>query len=81
MNEGQKKTLMKWRARFKRAQLAHNHTAISYGRYHNFVGISLIILTTAESVLTFAELCKNYEWIPIVVGILATIFAAFQTFT
>jgi len=80
MDEQQKKTLMKWRARFKRVQLANNYTANSYKNYHIFVGISLILLTTITSVLTFADLCKNYELVPVITGVLATIFAAVQTF-
>ncbi len=80
MDENQKTTLLKWRARYKRAQLAHNYTAISYGRYHISIGIALIILTTVASVLTFEKPIENLLWLPIAVSISATIFAAFQTF-
>jgi hypothetical protein len=80
MDENQKTTLLKWRARYKRAQLAHNYTAISYGRYHIAIGITLIVLTTAASVLTFAKPSDCWAWIPIVVSVSATILAAFQTF-
>ena len=80
MEENQINTLLKWRARHKRAQITHNYTAISYGRYHISIGILLIILTTAVSVLTFANLGDGYKWIPIAVSVSATIFAAIQTF-
>lgn len=80
MNENQKSTLLKWRARYKRAQLAHNYTAISYGRYHISIGVVLILLTTAASVLTFAKPPESLIWIPIAVSVSATVFAAFQTF-
>jgi len=80
MDEKQKKTLMKWRARFKRVQLANNYTANSFKKCHVFVGLSLILFTTITSVLTFANLCENYELVPVITGVLATILAAVQTF-
>lgn len=79
MNEQQKKTLMKWRSRYKRAQLAHSYTAISYERYHLFLGVLLIILTTASCVLIFSSnLCP--PWLSPTVGIAAALFAYLQTF-
>lgn len=80
MDENQRNTLLKWRARYKRAQLAHNYTAISYGRYHISIGVVLILLTTAASVLTFAQPTQNLVWVPIAISVSATVFAAFQTF-
>lgn len=79
MDENQKVMLLKWRARFKRAQMAHNFNEISYRRYHMLLGIMLIVLTTSASVLIFAD-CKAVPWLGPVVSIMATLFAAFQTF-
>lgn len=79
MNESQIKMLKKWRSRFKRAQLAHSYTAISYGRYHQVLGIVLIILTTASCVLIFADQ-EEYKWASPIVGISAALFAYLQTF-
>jgi len=79
LNEQQKTTLMKWRSRYKRAQLAHSYTAISYGRYHVSLGILLIMLTTASCVLIFASnICP--PWLSPTVGITAALFAYLQTF-
>lgn len=80
MNENQKSMLLKWRARYKRAQLAHNYTATSYGRYHISIGLILVVLTTIASVLTFYKPEKCLVWFPIAISVAATIFAAFQTF-
>jgi hypothetical protein len=70
---------MKWRSRYKRAQRAHTHTAISYGRYHLSLGILLIILTTASCVLIFASTTCP-PWLSPTVGITAALFAYLQTF-
>ncbi len=80
MDDNQKTTLKKWRARCKRAQIAHNYTAISYIRFHTCIGILLIILTIGGSVITFAPFPETQHWIPIIISISATMFAAFQTF-
>ncbi|WP_256382869.1 SLATT domain-containing protein [Photobacterium toruni] len=79
MTQEQKKTLLKWRARYKRAQLAHSYTAISYGRYSMALGVLLIILTTASCVLIFAKNVQP-DWLSPVVGISAALFAYLQTF-
>lgn len=79
MDNEQKITLLKWRARTKRAQLAHSYSATSYARYHLTLGILLIILATGSTVLIFAENVP-INWIPPVVGISAALFAYLQTF-
>ncbi|MFT6036923.1 MAG: hypothetical protein ACI9XJ_002511 [Marivirga sp.] len=79
MTDNQKKTTLKWRSRYKRAQLAHSYTAISYGRYHLFLGALLIVLTTASCVLIFAENLQPV-WLSPVIGISAALFAYLQTF-
>ena len=79
MQEDKVKLLKKWRSRFKRAQIAHSYTAISYGRYHQVLGILLIMLTTASCVLIFADLSGN-KWASPTVGICAALFAYLQTF-
>ncbi|TNZ66970.1 DUF4231 domain-containing protein [Vibrio parahaemolyticus] len=79
MNENQKVMLLKWRARCKRSQIAHNYNEISFRRFHMSLGVMLIVLTTFSSVLIFANF-PNYPWLPATVSIAATIFAAFQTF-
>ncbi|PHS29879.1 MAG: DUF4231 domain-containing protein [Methylophaga sp.] len=71
--------LKKWRSRYKRAQLAHSYTAVSYGRYNFTLGIILIILTTASSVLIFSDF-KCYFWLSPTVGVFAALFAYLQTF-
>ncbi|PVZ65418.1 SLATT domain-containing protein [Pelagibaculum spongiae] len=80
MNEDQKQTLMKWRSRCKRAQIAHSYTAISYGRYHLFLGIMLIALTTTSCVLIFAPNTIMPSWLSPTIGISAALFAYLQTF-
>ena len=80
MDDNQKKTLMKWRARCKRAQIAHSHSAMMYDRINTGIGVLLILLTVSTSVFTFAQFSESIRWIPIVVSISATIFATFQTF-
>ncbi|EGU59413.1 hypothetical protein VINI7043_13716 [Vibrio nigripulchritudo ATCC 27043] len=79
LSEGQVATLVKWRARCKRAQLAHSYTAISYGRYHLLLGVVLILLTTASSVLIFASHVQPV-WLSPVIGTSAALFAYLQTF-
>lgn len=80
MDSNQKQTLLKWRARCKRAQMTHNYTEISYRRFHISIGILLILLTTSASVMTFASFPASGKWVPVVISVAATIFAAFQTF-
>lgn len=70
---------MKWRARYKRAQLAHSYTAISYGRYNLCLGVLLVILTTASCVLIFAPNIVH-PWLSPTVGIAAALFAYLQIF-
>lgn len=79
MNENKRTMLLKWRARCKRAQMAHNFNEISFRRFHMSLGVMLIVLTTFASVLTFADF-PDYPWLPATVSIAATIFASFQTF-
>lgn len=79
MNELQKSTLLKWRARSKRSQIAHGYSAGSYRLYHLVLGISLIILTTASAVLIFAP-NTVHSWLPPLVGVFAALFAYLQTF-
>ena len=79
MTEQQRFTLLKWRARYKRAQLAHSYTATSYGRYHMIFGIVLTILTTSSCILIFWNK-GGMEWIPKIVGTVAALFAFLQTF-
>lgn len=79
MNKDQEATLLKWRARTKRAQLAHGYTAVSYGRYNLALGVLLICLTTASSVLIFAR-DVDPNWLSPAVGISAALFAYLQTF-
>ena len=80
MTENQKQTMLKWRSRYKRAQLAHSYTAISYGRYHLWLGVLLIVLTTASCVLIFAGNDDMPNWLSPLVGISAALFAYLQTF-
>ncbi|MEQ9891403.1 SLATT domain-containing protein [Pectobacterium aroidearum] len=79
MNDQQRKTLMKWRSRYKRAQLAHIYTALDYRSYHFFLGILLIALTTASCVLIFSsnQLCP---WISPTISMMAAFLAYLQTF-
>ncbi|MCH4998129.1 SLATT domain-containing protein [Pectobacterium carotovorum] len=70
---------MKWRSRYKRAQLAHSYTAISYGRYNLFLGVLLIIFTTASSILIFSSNIFP-SWLSPTVGITAALLAYLQTF-
>lgn len=79
LNEQQKKTLMKWRSRYKRAQLAHSYTAISYQRYHFTLGVILIVLTTTSCVLIFSSNLFPY-WISPTISMAAALFAYLQTF-
>ena len=79
MNKNQNKMLLKWRARYKRAQMAHNYNEITFRRFHMSLGIILIVLTTSASVLIFAEF-ESLPWLAATVSIAATLFAAFQTF-
>lgn len=79
MNDGQKNTLKKWRSRYKRAQLSHSYSAVAYSSFSTYLGIFLIVLTTASAVLIFADL-KDYYWISPTVGILAALFAYLQIF-
>jgi len=79
LNREQKLTLLKWRSRVKRSQLAHSYTAISFGRYHITLGVLLIILTTASSVLIFSQNIGP-DWLSPTVGIAAALFAYLQTF-
>ncbi len=80
MDENQKKTLLKWRARCKRSQIAHNYTAIIYRRFHFAVGGFLILLTTTASILTFWTPQAGSEWVPKAIAIVAALMAAFHTF-
>lgn len=80
MTESQKETLIGWHARYIRAQVAHSHSATAYERISTIAGVSLILLTISTSVCTFADFSNTLKWIPIVLGILATILATFQTF-
>jgi len=80
MDENQKKTLLKWRARCKRSRMAHNNTAITYRRFHLTIGSSLILLTATASRLTSWKPAQAYECIPLVITIIAALVAAFQTF-
>ncbi len=80
MTENQKQTMLKWRSRYKRAQLAHSYTAISYGRYHLLLGALLIVLTTASCVLIFATPDITPSWLSPVLGVSAALFAYLQTF-
>lgn len=80
MEEKQKILLRKWRARCKRAQIAHNKTAIFHQRLHFIVGGILILLTTTASIITFWKPPADYAWVPLAVVIAATLVAALQTF-
>ncbi len=79
MNNEQRKTLLKWRARTKRSQLAHGYSALSYSRFHLTLGILLIGLATGSTVLIFAEDIP-IKWLSPVIGISAALFAYLQTF-
>lgn len=78
MNEQQKTTLLKWRARHKRSQLAHNYTTGWFNKLHIMLGILLVCLSTASTVLIFAQ--PDPKWLSPAVGISAALFAYLQTF-
>ena len=78
MNEQQKNTLLKWRARHKRSQLAHNYTTGWFNKLHIWLGILLVCLSTASTVLIFAQ--PTITWLSPAVGISAALFAYLQTF-
>jgi len=80
LTETQKIIILKWINRYKRAQIAHSHTAIDYGRFHFFLGITLIVLTTASCVLIFATDQRIPQWLSPSVSIAAALFAYLQTF-
>lgn len=79
MTDNQKTTLLKWRARTKRSQSAHSYSVIRYSRYHLILGILLILLATASTVLIFANNIP-IKWLSPVVGISAALLAYLQTF-
>ncbi len=79
MDIDQEKMLKKWRSRYKRAQLSHSYTAVQYGRYDLYLGVLLIILTTASAILIFAEF-ECIPWLSPSTGITAALFAFLQTF-
>lgn len=79
MDNAQIRMLLKWRSRYKRAQLSHSYTAVRYRLYDTILGVFLIFLTTASAVLIFSD-SEIVPWLSPLVGITAALFAFLQTF-
>lgn len=80
MNEAQLKMLKKWRARFKRAQIAQNESGVLCQKLNYWVGIPVIILATTAGALTFSDLSPQYKLIPGFISVFAAVLASIQTF-
>lgn len=80
VNETQLKMLKKWRARFKRAQIAQNDSGVLCQKLNYWVGIPVIVLATIAGALTFSDLSAQYKLVPGFISVLAAVLASIQTF-
>lgn len=80
-NASQSSLLSNWRIRLTKAQIGHYMTAEKYLKYHNILGILLVISSAFVSFSFFQQTTSNiFKYAVIGASFLSTILASLQTF-